>query len=71
MNRTLCLLALALLSACNGETDHEAVEAQAEEGVFDPMMEQLEKARKVEGAAMEHKEEIDEALEAADEGDRE
>ncbi|MEX2123777.1 MAG: hypothetical protein WD795_07765 [Woeseia sp.] len=53
-----------ILAACGGTTEPEAaVETEDEESVFDPMTDQIDKAREVEDAALEHKEDIDKALE--------
>ena len=66
MTKILYLMTAALITSCNGNAEHTATEAQEKQGVFDPMTDQLEKAKKVEAAGMQHKDAIDEALESAD-----
>jgi hypothetical protein len=65
---TMTLLAAMLsMTACNGEVEPRATaEPQNEESVFDPMIDQVEKARQVEDAALQRKAELDEALEEAE-----
>ena len=67
MMKTLYLLTVVLcLAGCNDRTEPVVTETPEEPGVFDPMTDQIEKAKKVEAAAMQHKEDIDKALENAD-----
>jgi hypothetical protein len=55
------------MTGCNGEVEPQAgIEAEERESVFDPMTDQLDKAKKVEAQTMQHKEDIDKALEDAD-----
>jgi PBP1b-binding outer membrane lipoprotein LpoB len=60
------LTAVLFLSGCSDSTEPAVTETPEEQGVFDPMTDQLEKAKKVEAAAMQHKDDIDRALESAD-----
>jgi ABC-type glycerol-3-phosphate transport system substrate-binding protein len=56
------VIALAL-SACGGGAEPDAAaDAEETESVFDPMTDQIEKAKEVEDAALQHKEDIDKAL---------
>lgn len=64
MKRAVLLPAALALAACGGPERQEAEEA---ESAFEPMTEQLEKAKAVEGAAAERKREIDDALREVDE----
>lgn len=67
MIKTLYLVTVVLcLAGCNDTTEPAVTETPAEQGVFDPMTDQVEKAKQVEAAAMQHKEDIDKALESAD-----
>lgn len=67
MMKTLCLVIGGLfIAGCNDSTEPAITETPEEQGVFDPMTDQIEKAKKVEAAAMQHKEDIDKALESAD-----
>jgi hypothetical protein len=55
------------MTGCNGEVEPQAgIEAEEEESVFDPMTDPLDKAKTVEAQTMQHKEDIDKALEDAD-----
>ncbi|MEE8528127.1 MAG: hypothetical protein V3S70_06090 [Gammaproteobacteria bacterium] len=69
--------ALATLTACGGASNEEAADenAEAKEGVFDPMVETMDRAREVEDLVQQQKKDIDEALEQAqkkkDAGDNE
>lgn len=61
------LTAMLAMTACNGDVEPPATaEPQDEQSVFDPMTDQLEKAKKVDAAAMQHKDDIDKALERAE-----
>lgn len=51
------MLPVVLLVACGGDKN-----AEEEEGVFDPMVETIDKAREVEDAALKHKQEMDKRL---------
>lgn len=66
--KALMVMAGALLMAgCNGEVEPQAeADVEERESVFDPMTDQLDTAKKVEAQAMEHKDDIDEALKDAD-----
>ena len=55
--RNLIVLGSALLVACGG-----AEKEPEEEGVFDPMVKTIDKAKQVEDAALKHKEEMDKRL---------
>jgi hypothetical protein len=68
MAKASWVMAVAFLMAgCNGEVEPQAgIEAEEEESVFDPMTDPLDKAKKVEAQTMQHKEDIDKALEDAD-----
>jgi len=55
------------VAACNGEIEPQATtEAEDVETVFDPMTDQIEKAKKVEDTAMQHKADIDAAIEESE-----
>jgi PBP1b-binding outer membrane lipoprotein LpoB len=73
MARVLLVMAVAfLITGCNGEVEPQAeAEAEERESIFDPMTDQIEKARKVEAQAMQHKDDIDKALEDADAAEHE
>lgn len=62
------LIACLALAAC-GETaqQEEAAAREERDSVFDPMTDQIDKAKAVEDAALRHKQEIDEALREIDE----
>lgn len=62
------LIACLALAAC-GETAQQEEPAAKEEhdSVFDPMTDQIDKAKAVEDAALRHKQEIDDALREIDE----
>jgi hypothetical protein len=62
------LIACLALAAC-GETAQQEESAAKEEhdSVFDPMTDQIDKAKAVEDAALRHKQEIDDALREVDE----
>jgi hypothetical protein len=68
MTKALWVMAVAfLMTGCDGEVEPQAgAEAEEKGGVFDPMTDQIEKAKKVEGQTMQHKDDIDKALEDAD-----
>jgi hypothetical protein len=58
------LVAMMAATACDGGVEpHATAEPQDEEGVFDPMTDQIDKAKQVEEAAMQRKAELDEAIE--------
>ena len=62
------MAAAVLMTGCNGEVEPQAgAEAEERESVFDPMTDQIEKAKKVEAQTMQHKDDIDKALEDVDE----
>jgi len=69
--------ALATLMACGSASNEEAADenAKAQEGVFDPMVETMDRAREVEDLVQQQKKDVDEALEQAqkkkDAGDNE
>ncbi len=69
--------ALVTLTACGGASNEEAADenAEAKEGVFDPMVETMDRAREVEDLVQQQKKDVDEALEQAqkkkDAGDNE
>ncbi len=60
-------VALVALTACGGASNEEAADenAEAKEGVFDPMVETMDRAREVENLVQQQKQDIDEALEQA------
>ena len=60
-------VALVALIACGGASNEEAADenAEAKEGVFDPMVETMDRAREVENLVQQQKQDIDEALEQA------
>ncbi len=60
-------VALVALTACGGASNEEAADenAEAKEGVFDPMVETMDRAREVEDLVQQQKQDIDEALEQA------
>jgi len=61
------LAAMLALAACNGEIEPQATaEPEDEESVFDPMTDQIEKAKQVEDTAMQHKADIDAAIEESE-----
>jgi hypothetical protein len=68
MKKTVPVMAAALLTTGCGEgaDPQPATEASEKESIFDPMTEQIEKAKKVDAQALQHKDDIDEALEDAD-----
>jgi hypothetical protein len=58
------LVAMMAATACDGGVEPQATaKPQDEEGVFDPMTDQIDKAKQVEEAAMQRKAELDEAIE--------
>lgn len=63
----LWVIAVAfLMTGCNGEVEPQAgADSEERESVFDPMTDQIEKAKKVEAQPMQHKDDIDKALEDA------
>jgi hypothetical protein len=66
--KVLIVMVAALMAGCNGEVEPQAeVDAKEAESVFDPMTDQIDKAKKVEAQAMQHKDDIDKALEDPDE----
>jgi ABC-type glycerol-3-phosphate transport system substrate-binding protein len=69
MKATMALLAAMLATtACNGDVDPQATaEPQDEQSVFDPMTDQIEKAKQVEEAALQRKADLDEAIEESGE----
>ncbi|HWM29670.1 MAG TPA: hypothetical protein VNQ14_14510 [Woeseiaceae bacterium] len=63
-NMTLAIAMTLVLAACGGSTEPDAtVETEDEETVFDPMTVEIEKAKAAEDSALQHKEDIDKALE--------
>lgn len=63
MSKTLYLLAaMMFLAGCSDSREPTSGETPEEQGTFDPMTDQLEKARKVEAQALQRKNDIDEAL---------
>ena len=63
-NITLAIAVTVALAACGGSAEPDAtVETDDEETVFDPMTDQIEKAKEVEDSALKHKEDIDKVLE--------
>jgi hypothetical protein len=71
MKTAVTVMAMAfLMAACNGGVEPQAAtEADDRESVFDPMTDQIEKAKQVEDVALQHKEAIDQALEDAETDD--
>jgi hypothetical protein len=68
MKTIVLLLAGLVLGGCNGGGDQEpAAAVEDEAGVFDPMTDQVDKAKAVEEQLMEQKEAVDEALQQAEE----
>jgi hypothetical protein len=66
--KALIVMAAALVAGCNGEVEPQAeVDAKERETVFDPMTDQIDKARNVEAQAMQHKDDIDKAVEEPEE----
>lgn len=65
----MALLATMLATtACNGDVEPQATsEPQDEQSVFDPMTDQIEKAKQVEEAALQRKADLDEAIEESGE----
>ena len=65
MRNMIWAIAMTLvLAACGGSAEPDAtVETEDEDTVFDPMTDQIEKAKAVEDSALQHKEDIDKALE--------
>lgn len=62
------LIACLALAACGEAAQQEAPAAKEEhDSVFDPMTDQIDKAKAVEDAALRHKQEIDDALREIDE----
>jgi hypothetical protein len=62
--KVLIVMAAALVAGCNGEVEPQAeVDAKERESVFDPMTDQIDKAKKVEAQTLQHKDDIDKALE--------
>jgi PBP1b-binding outer membrane lipoprotein LpoB len=67
MKAMMVLAAAFLMAGCNGEVEPQAeADAEERESVFDPMTDQIDKAKNVEEQAMQHKDDIDEALKDAD-----
>jgi PBP1b-binding outer membrane lipoprotein LpoB len=67
MKALMVMAAAFLMVGCNGEVEPQAeVDSEERESVFDPMTDQIDKAKKVEAQAMQHKDDIDKALEDAD-----
>jgi hypothetical protein len=65
--KVLIVMAAALMAGCNGEVEPQAeVDAKETESVFDPMTDQIDKAKKVEAQAMQHKDDVDKALQDAE-----
>ena len=63
-NMTLAIAMTLVLAACGGSAEPDAtVETEDKETVFDPMTDQIDKAKAVEDSALQHKEDIDKALE--------
>jgi hypothetical protein len=59
--KRLIMVACILLAAC-GESE-DAKQAEDRETVFDPLTQQVDKAKAVEGTVEQHKRDLDEALE--------
>lgn len=57
------LLASIALAGCGGDSEPPAPPQEAKETVFDDMLDAKEKARAVEDTTLQHKEDIDRALE--------
>ena len=69
--QTVSALALLLaLGACSGENESQEPENQADTGagVFDPMIETLDRAREVQDVVDQSKRDLDSALEDAQKG---
>ena len=57
------IIACLTLTACGEQTQHEQPAVTEErDSVFDPMTDQIDKAKAVEEAALRHKQAIDDAL---------
>lgn len=65
--KTLILVTCILLAAC-GESE-EARQAEDRETVFEPLTQQVDKAKAVEETVEQHKRDLDEALQEAEDRD--
>lgn len=66
--RIYLIIACLALTACGEKTQRdEAAVAEERDSVFDPMTDQIDKAKAVEDAALKHKQDIDDALRAVEE----
>ena len=62
-----CVLAAALMVSC-GSSDRPASEAaEPEEGVFDPMVDTLDRAKRVEQFSKDRKQQLDQQLQESEE----
>lgn len=62
------IFACLALTACGEQTQREeAAVTEGRDSVFDPMTDQIDKAKAVEDAALKHKQDIDDALRAIEE----
>ncbi|MDH4107710.1 MAG: hypothetical protein OEW35_05310 [Gammaproteobacteria bacterium] len=66
--RTCTLLLASLAAACGPSDDGTAREPERSE-LAEPMLQSLDKARQVEAEALERKDELDEAMKKAEDGD--
>jgi hypothetical protein len=66
MRYVLLIISLALFGCGSAEKDQED-----QEGVFDPMVETIDKAKEVEDITMQHKEDMDKRLKEMEGGDDE
>jgi hypothetical protein len=66
MKTIALLLAALLLAGCRGGDREPPAAAGDEEGVFDPLTDQVDQAKAVEGQIMDQKEAVDEALQRAE-----
>ena len=61
--KILMIIACLAFSACGEQTQREQPAVSEErDSVFDPMTDQIDKAKAVEDAALKHKQDIDDAL---------
>lgn len=61
----LLIVGLLLAGCGGGGNDESAAATEDPESVFDPMTDQIDKAKAVEDQAMQHKEDIDSAVQQA------
>jgi hypothetical protein len=66
MKTIALLLAGLVLAGCSGGDREPAPAARDEEGLFDPMTDQIDQAKAVEGQIMDQKQALDEALQRAE-----